>query len=886
MAGKGIRITATSGEALQLKFEAMGGSVYSGDFGTTVSPSEDKFVGVIGEAANSADLTNKNIGVISSKDAAGNAVLVVKLNKDLSLDQDGSITIGEGENGYVRLTSKDLSIGKTVVSSNNIRLGTSVSLDSSTGLTIKRENSPSGDVKIRANEISAGGLQINNVADGEISQTSSQAVNGSQLYTVYRTLEWSADVSENGGVVRSPISEQRISAETANSGKVSFRAGAGIIISTDNNGVFGMTFGVNKKAEATVTDGRFAVVEPSDVYWDARQIAEAVNSTYWTAKDGIGNSANVQPGQDLTISGDGGVRVTLNGNSRQMIIGLEGISTVDSGLKFMGDSGNTAMVKLNDTLNVTGGVTDENKLSEGNIGVVSSQAGANGQLVVKLSKNIDLGSDGSIKVGSTDISSGQVKAGDSLFNTEGLFVGDTSVTDGQVKTGDTTMTAEGVQVGEKVTLGGSGLVIAEGPSVTNDGINAGSMKITNVANGEVSENSTEAVNGSQLWTAMQEAGGSWYLAAGENADTEKEEIAKNNTVKFIVGKQPEGSKNLFIERSEKTVKFTIKENPSFAGIVKATGGFDASGKKVRNVAAGDVSSNSTDAINGSQLHNTANSVAKSLGGGAKVDKNGKVIGFKVTMKADAGNTSGTPKNYENVAAALSATDTTVYKMTQHFTTKKLTVEGDASVGGSFTAKGPALFESDVTMKKSLKVGNITINENGSNKISNLAPGTNDSDAVNLGQLKSVAARNESMYSELDRGIRRTGARAAALAGLHPLPYDEDAPTTFTAAVGNYRGETSVALGVMHHFDRDTLLSVGGTVGDEPMLTAGLSLRLGRYDEQVIEARKRKRRATAEKNRLIGQISTQAVQIEKQKEELEMLKQRLNVMEKKFSIKQH
>ena len=92
--------------------------------------------------------------------------------------------------------------------------------------------------------------------------------------------------------------------------------------------------------------------------------------------------------------------------------------------------------------------------------------------------------------------------------------------------------------------------------------------------------------------------------------------------------------------------------------------------------------------------------------------------------------------------------------------------------------------------------------------------------------------------------------------------------------------------MMHHFDRDTLLSVGGTVGEEPMLTAGLSLRLGRYDEQVIEARKRKRRAAAEKNRLIGQISTQAVQIEKQKEELEMLKQRLNVMEKKFSTKQH
>ena len=207
--------------------------------------------------------------------------------------------------------------------------------------------------------------------------------------------------------------------------------------------------------------------------------------------------------------------------------------------------------------------------------------------------------------------------------------------------------------------------------------------------------------------------------------------------------------------------------------------------------------------------------------------------------------------------------------------------GDVTVSGKFTSNGPAVFNDTVTMNKGLKVADGNIDMSGKNRIVNLAPGQDDGDAVNVSQLKSVASRSDAMFSELDRGIRRAGARAAALAGLHPLPYDEDAPTTFTAAVGNYRGETSVALGLMHHFDRDTLFSVAGTVGKEPMLTAGISLRLGRYDEQVIEARKRKRRAAAEKNRLVGQISTQAVQIEKQKEELEALKARLNAMEKKI-----
>jgi hypothetical protein len=168
--------------------------------------------------------------------------------------------------------------------------------------------------------------------------------------------------------------------------------------------------------------------------------------------------------------------------------------------------------------------------------------------------------------------------------------------------------------------------------------------------------------------------------------------------------------------------------------------------------------------------------------------------------------------------------------------------------------------------------NKGLNMNGQ-RIRNVGNATEDGDAVNYAQLKGVASRAENMYSNLDRGIRRVGSRAAALAGLHPLPYDPDTPTTFAAAVGSYRGETSAALGLMHHFDRDTLFSVAGTVGKEPMFTAGLSLRLGRYDEEVIEARKRRRRETAEKNRLIGLVETQG-------KELETLKKRLLVLEQK------
>ncbi|MBO5491836.1 MAG: hypothetical protein J5974_00745, partial [Pyramidobacter sp.] len=78
----------------------------------------------------------------------------------------------------------------------------------------------------------------------------------------------------------------------------------------------------------------------------------------------------------------------------------------------------------------------------------------------------------------------------------------------------------------------------------------------------------------------------------------------------------------------------------------------------------------------------------------------------------------------------------------------------------------------------------------------------------------------------------------------------------------------------HHFSRDAMLSVGGTVGSRPMFNAGVALRLGRYDEQVVEARKRKRRETTEKNRLLGQMSVQNAQLDEMKRDRQELKAEL------------
>lgn len=139
------------------------------------------------------------------------------------------------------------------------------------------------------------------------------------------------------------------------------------------------------------------------------------------------------------------IKFTQNDPSKNYEVDVSGL--VGSGgigsLTFAGDTGSAITKNSGETLQITGGATEV--AAANNIGVVSE----NGKLNLKLSKNIDLGSDGSIKIGDTKMDN-------------------------------------------------KGLAIQGGPSVTKGGIDAGSQKITHVAAGEISATSTDAVNGSQL----------------------------------------------------------------------------------------------------------------------------------------------------------------------------------------------------------------------------------------------------------------------------------------------------------------------------------------------------------------------------------------------------
>lgn len=132
------------------------------------------------------------------------------------------------------------------------------------------------------------------------------------------------------------------------------------------------------------------------------------------------------------------------------------------------------------------------------------------------------------------------------------------------------------------------------------------------------------------------------------------------------------------------------------------------------------------------------------------------------------------------------------------------------------------------------------------QITSVAAGTNDTDAVNVAQLKrlhdmiSVNANNtvnvqgdvtnlKKDVSRLDKRVNKAVAGSAALAALHPLDFDPDAKWDFAAGYGHYHNGNAAALGAFYRPNEDVQLSVGSTVGNgETVVNAGLSVKVGAH----------------------------------------------------------
>ncbi|WP_303939981.1 ESPR-type extended signal peptide-containing protein [Veillonella infantium] len=117
--------------------------------------------------------------------------------------------------------------------------------------------------------------------------------------------------------------------------------------------------------------------------------------------------------------------------------------------------------------------------------------------------------------------------------------------------------------------------------------------------------------------------------------------------------------------------------------------------------------------------------------------------------------------------------------------------------------------------------------NGGNQIHGVAPGTADTDAVNVSQLKGAQAGLQEAINRVGVETQRVGAHAAAMAALKPIQYDPLEPTQIMAGIGNYRGETAGAIGLAHYKTEDTMFNIGVTLGSSHnMINAGVTHKFG------------------------------------------------------------
>lgn len=165
------------------------------------------------------------------------------------------------------------------------------------------------------------------------------------------------------------------------------------------------------------------------------------------------------------------------------------------------------------------------------------------------------------------------------------------------------------------------------------------------------------------------------------------------------------------------------------------------------------------------------------------------------------------------------------------------------------------------------------------RLTNVADGVNDTDAVNMRQLNAVSNK----VGEVQNEVKNVGALSAALSGLKPIQYDPAEPTQIMAALGTYRGHNAMALGVAHYVNDSTMFNAGLAYGNDDskvMANAGVTWKFGTSSQK--EAATNQQLAGKEAQQRINQLTSanqaQATQIQNQQAELNAQNDRIAKLE--------
>lgn len=158
-------------------------------------------------------------------------------------------------------------------------------------------------------------------------------------------------------------------------------------------------------------------------------------------------------------------------------------------------------------------------------------------------------------------------------------------------------------------------------------------------------------------------------------------------------------------------------------------------------------------------------------------------------------------------------------------------------GYDITTKTQSTNNSPVWTSTASAVSVGDVDNNVTRQITSVSAGTNDTDAVNVAQLKQLDSKIDTGMSDVlnrannytDTQVSKVGARAAALSGLHYVDYNPNDKWSFAASLGGYKGSTAGAIGVAYQPNESTLIHAGVTLTDSPMYNIGASFKVGKQD---------------------------------------------------------
>ena len=484
-------------------------------------------------------------------------------------------------------------------------------------------------------------------------------------------------------------------------------------------------------------------------------------------------------------------------------------ATADATHEFAGDTGSNSVRKHGEVLSIKGGVTDTNKLSDNNIGVISDGAGT---LNVKLSKNL------------TGLTSATFT--DESGNTQTVTGASSTITDG---TGNTTaMTKGGLSTTDgtnTTTVAPTGITATDGTNIVKlngSGIDAGNTQIKNVGKATSDD---AAVNKKQMDEAVKAASDA-TKALGNNTITLGDDSGSTTTAKTL--------------NTTGGIQFNIKgQTGTDALITTSASGDDVTitptDKLINAVKAAEKSADK-DLSNLSAAGNThIQDLAKSASSW-NVQTNGKdttaVVGGDTVNFINGDNIAITNTGHAitiGTAKNVSFDKVTVGGMTLD---KNGILSGISSITGSGTGAPTMTFNS----QNGNTPANVSINSNldmGGHRITGVGPAEKPTDAVNKQQVDQALRGLAGLADNAARQYAsKAGANAAALAALKPIQYDPLEPTQIMAGVGNYKSQTAVALGMAHYTNENTMFNIGVSLDShDNMVNAGVTHKFGYSPEK-------------------------------------------------------